>query len=265
MAQRKETILVGDSGLLQVRDIRDASIVIAINQEGIGRVVKCREYPNDHYEVRLHLPEQDNDGAAHTAEAEIVPSGTTPILSIEALREIQMNRGLGAWHLVSLRGVHFTIAHTDAERAAGGDLHECELHEWLEDVGPPAQGDFIVKPRDASLLDGPGWHLEPLDPPPNVHTLVITYEGGYVTAKLECPETGCVPGHCGGEAGAGDCSSDALCEVCQASAQEYGCWLKGWHEAEDLVSSGYLSGEVRLPVTATYDGEGPVVEIVKPD
>lgn len=101
----------------------------------------------------------------------------------------------------------------------------------------------------------------------NDHHLVVTYEGGFVSSKLECPENGegCTPGYCGGEAGFGDCTQDEPCSACAANREDNPCWIKAWSEAEDLASSGYVEGTIRFPVTSHYDGEGPVVTIVPPE
>lgn len=52
----KETILVGRRGRMSTQEIADAALVIELDPEnGAGRVLKVREYPEDHYIVDVVL------------------------------------------------------------------------------------------------------------------------------------------------------------------------------------------------------------------
>ena len=73
-------------------------------------------------------------------------------------------------HLVDVGPNGFTLAHTDAERASGGSLEDCELHRWLSDEcdGPPVDpGVYVAFPHvvDAySEVHGSDpWDLEPFE------------------------------------------------------------------------------------------------------
>lgn len=89
-------------------------------------------------------------------------------LTIDQLKAVQRDRGLLDVHLVSFDNYGFTIAHTDAERTSGMDLHECPLHDWLGLEGPPdcGVGQFIARKHEADAYSEPyrsdPWDFDPL-------------------------------------------------------------------------------------------------------
>lgn len=106
-------------------------------------------------------------GTSRTAAA----SRATERASIETLCALQRERGLTDVHLVDFDDRGFTIAHTDAERAAGGDLEACELHQWaLALDGPPVDAGVVCvavpHEPDARSEDygADPWDLHPLEP-----------------------------------------------------------------------------------------------------
>lgn len=89
-------------------------------------------------------------------------------MNVESLRAIQRDMGLEMVHLVYVGERHFTVAHTDAERAAAADLTECPLHEWLVGLaGPPeAVGIYTAVSHEPDAYSEPygadPWDLDPL-------------------------------------------------------------------------------------------------------
>lgn len=93
-------------------------------------------------------------------------------MDIEALRAIQIARGLQDVHLVELRADGFTLAHTDEERAAavkgGAQLDECPLHNALLCGSPVIHGVYTAEKRDTDGYsesyrgDAIGWDFTPL-------------------------------------------------------------------------------------------------------
>lgn len=56
-------------------------------------------------------------------------------MEIEDAKRVQRDLGLGAVHVFYIEESGFVMAHTDAERASGMDLRDCEVHEILADAG----------------------------------------------------------------------------------------------------------------------------------
>lgn len=89
-------------------------------------------------------------------------------VSIDDLKAIQRERGLGEVHVVDLSVRRFAIAHTDDERASGHPLEECDLHRWLmEGNAPPVEpGLYIVYPHEPDAYSEDygrdPWDFEPL-------------------------------------------------------------------------------------------------------
>lgn len=55
-------------------------------------------------------------------------------MTIEELKQIQKDNGLTNEHLIWCDEVSFVIAHTDAERESGMDLHTCKLHQTFLNI-----------------------------------------------------------------------------------------------------------------------------------
>lgn len=73
-----------------------------------------------------------------------------PPITIKELRVIQADLALGDVHLVHVRRDGFTMAHTDAERAADVFLGDCLFHHWMSDYGHPpvAPGIYQMVKRE---------------------------------------------------------------------------------------------------------------------
>lgn len=91
-------------------------------------------------------------------------------MSIEELKAEQARLGLGNVHLVHVGPAGFTIAHTNAERATGEPLVDCELHRWLHGLGgPPVEpGVWVAVPHVPDALQEPygsdPWDFEDAEP-----------------------------------------------------------------------------------------------------
>lgn len=87
-------------------------------------------------------------------------------MTLNELKALQDERGLGGIHVVQINAEGFTIAHTDAERdtkaAGGASLWDCPLHKWLVEIGGPPGGSgvFVAHPDVPGCADP--WYLEPL-------------------------------------------------------------------------------------------------------
>ena len=83
------------------------------------------------------------------------------------------------------------------------------------------------------------------------HRVVLTFDDG-VTAKLICPESGCVPAEfcagCGRSYGDGEREP---CFDCRAAPDE--CWVKGWFDEVCGLESLYGSVTVEIYPEWDYD------------
>lgn len=91
------------------------------------------------------------------------------------------------------------------------------------------------------------------------HYLTVEFDASYAPVfRLICPESGCEPPgfceECGWHRGDPETKRNACCP-----ASEDECWLRGWVENGDVDE--YLSGKVALPIHATWDGDGPLIEV----
>ena len=90
------------------------------------------------------------------------------VMSIDALKTIQRDSGLGDSHVVHLGTHGFTIAHTDDERASDEPLHECGLHRWLVSLAsaPHEEGLYVVERHEPDAYSEPygadPWDFYPL-------------------------------------------------------------------------------------------------------
>ena len=92
------------------------------------------------------------------------------------------------------------------------------------------------------------------------HQIKVTFEGDCIAYELIHPESGCVCASLCTECGwdrAFDLD-DARCPYCPEPSEE--CWLTSWAEAGEM--SDYLHGEITFPVQATWDGDGPIIEVL---
>lgn len=72
-------------------------------------------------------------------------------ITIDGLKRLQRDAGLGNLHLVWLGPEHFNLAHTDAERASGKPLEGCALHRCLAELDecPAEPGHvYVVVPEE---------------------------------------------------------------------------------------------------------------------
>ena len=89
--------------------------------------------------------------------------------TIEELKTLQRERHLGDVHIIALEDGAFAIAHTDAERASGMDLHDCDLHQRLlqERPYPVSPGVYAAYEHVPDALSEPygadPWELENLE------------------------------------------------------------------------------------------------------
>ena len=96
-----------------------------------------------------------------------------------------------------------------------------------------------------------------------IHKLELNFDGGTLTAKLICPEKGCMPpGYCS------DCGRDRgdtdrePCTVCTPDDADY-CNAKEWFDA--AFEHDWITGDVTVDVEIDWDsGEGPTFTIVQP-
>ncbi len=94
--------------------------------------------------------------------------------TIEELRELQSEKGLRHIHLVDFDDDGFTLAHTDAERAAAADggapLDQCAIHRWLAECGDGGErGVHVFRVRKPDAVsesyrgDAGPWELVPIE------------------------------------------------------------------------------------------------------
>jgi hypothetical protein len=66
------------------------------------------------------------------------------IWTIEDAKRVQRDLGLGEVHVAYIDlDEGFVIAHTDAERESGMDLHDCRYHYWLCKLDEPEWLPYI--------------------------------------------------------------------------------------------------------------------------
>lgn len=96
----------------------------------------------------------------------------------------------------------------------------------------------------------------------SAHRVVLTFDDG-VTAKLVCPDNGCTPANiCGCGRDLNEPESEPCYDCGDAETWRDECWLKTWFD--DLTADELLHGTIEFPVTATWDGDHPLVEIESP-
>ncbi len=78
------------------------------------------------------------------------------MFTIEDAKRVQRDLGLGEFHVVYIDlDEGFAMAHTDAERASGMDLTECQFHYWLSKLGVDESWlPFVGSGR----FTDPGWY-----------------------------------------------------------------------------------------------------------
>jgi len=95
---------------------------------------------------------------------------------------------------------------------------------------------------------------------PNKHRVVLTFENGYgPSAKLICPESGCI-----GSEVCGICGRDVTdpeskpCYDCKGM-NPAACWVKTWFD--NLTPDELLSGSLTVEIDAEWDGDHMVAHI----
>jgi hypothetical protein len=80
-------------------------------------------------------------------------------MTIDEVKRIQRDNDLLNAHVVWIGPTHFSIAHTDHERATLHPLTNCLLHDWLErqEYQPYEDGVYVV----TNSYDG--WEFVPLE------------------------------------------------------------------------------------------------------
>lgn len=68
------------------------------------------------------------------------------------------------------------------------------------------------------------------------HRVRLIFDGGYLSAKLICPESGCEPA---------------------VGAVDDECWMRPWFDNTDIIES--LNAEVELSVSGEWDGDGLIL------